>query len=89
MLIVEITMWAFIISAIFIMWDTLIYKRYLQRIINRWKRNPTLMDLSLATSDQLVSEISNRISGVLLLPNVNGVVHLPIATPLQQLKFRL
>lgn len=77
----EITMWIFIISNIYMMLRTWQKDQKLSQFVKNWKKNPTKMDLALATTKQIVNELLGRAQPIIMImPELPKIENQPVET---------
>lgn len=73
---IQIVMGLFILAAAYAIIRAKRKENYYLNIIDKWRRNPTKMDLSLATTKQIVKELQTRPQPIIMvvpdMPKVEG-----------------
>jgi hypothetical protein len=73
---VFLTMWMVILGAFYMIFRSRRKEREISEIITRWRKNPAKMDLSLATTKQILRELQTRPQPIILvmpdMPKLNG-----------------
>lgn len=80
-ILIPATILVFLLGTLYITYRCRKKEKFLNKVIHKWRNNPTEMDLNLATTEQIVKELLNRSQPfIMMMPEVPKINSEPIAS---------